>query len=224
MRGAPLGASMGDITCRITPACAGSTTRDPGGSDQAKDHPRLCGEHYTDFFCQIFDTGSPPPVRGALTPSLDPSFTCRITPACAGSTPLTGSTSAPTRDHPRLGSNIRWFQYPYGKQHPRLCGEHVYPSLRLFAGITPACAGSTCKRRAVVHPREGSPPPVRSTGPKFSRMLIGSPPPVRGSNQHKFALLTLDHPRLCGEHHYPNIPRCRRPCLCGSTLAFFSAA
>ena len=74
------------IAVRITPACAGKTSHLQRHPAADKDHPRVCGENSCPQirFCRI--TGSPPRVRGKLTP-LPPDLPAQgITPACAGKT------------------------------------------------------------------------------------------------------------------------------------------
>ena len=87
---------------RITPACAGSTLASTFGALGDSDHPRLRGEH--DYITGRVNTddGSPPPARGALTVTYSGGEIPGITPACAGSTPLSPPRRPSTKDHPRL--------------------------------------------------------------------------------------------------------------------------
>ena len=92
---------------RITPACAGNT---PGFYLPWcfwEDHPRMCGEHYFCILAHRPFSGSPPHVRGTLHPSLSPSRSFGITPACAGNTYIPSRSCLPRQDHPRM------------------CGEHA---------------------------------------------------------------------------------------------------
>ena len=153
----------------IIPACAGSTLVLPWLFRCLRDHPRMCGEHSVPGISLCNHTGSSPHVRGAPTGLSAQFLHPGIIPACAGST-ITLNLSTST-----------------GRDHPRMCGEHLLPVSLLFcspgssphvrgalgitqsdvadAGIIPACAGSTRTR------------------------LV----PCRGNR---------DHPRMCGEHPY----------------------
>ena len=48
----------------ITPAYAGKSSRSVGTKSISKDHPRLCGEKFTDPPLALAGEGSPPPMRG----------------------------------------------------------------------------------------------------------------------------------------------------------------
>ena len=49
---------------RITPACAGNSYSHIRRFQQAKDHPRVCGEQQTNCAVKSGRLGSPPRVRG----------------------------------------------------------------------------------------------------------------------------------------------------------------
>ena len=72
--------------CRITPAYAGNTELDLKEQLDAKDHPRLRGEHDFNNLDIINRMGSPPPTRG--THAIMGLFNSDkgITPAYAGNT------------------------------------------------------------------------------------------------------------------------------------------
>ncbi len=55
---------------RITPAYAGKTLNGRVNARRNKDHPRVCGENTVMCYCNTQPTGSPPQVRGKLTPPL----------------------------------------------------------------------------------------------------------------------------------------------------------
>ena len=97
----------------IIPACAGSTRRSTNRRNEARDHPRMCGEHAMEKGEITADEGSSPHVRGARLVA----DRCRrgigIIPACAGSTRLAASSSRQRRDHPRM------------------CGEHAVQRRRI---------------------------------------------------------------------------------------------
>jgi len=86
----------------ITPACAGSTLPFPKKEEKIWDHPRLRGEHITQYLEPKYGKGSPPPARGAPLPFYSYCLWPRITPACAGSTTSSIRTGIFSRDHPRL--------------------------------------------------------------------------------------------------------------------------
>ena len=90
----------------IIPACAGNTSWCSRSSPDARDHPRVCGEHKLVLTELAGRTGSSPRVRG--TRMSIPLWTTEhgIIPACAGNT-----TSRPSNE-------------PSTRDHPRVCGEH----------------------------------------------------------------------------------------------------
>ncbi len=90
---------------RITPACAGKSSRKASRSRAGEDHPRLCGEKGNAKGRGYPRPGSPPPVRGKDSKSHIHGVNAGITPACAGK-----RDRAPSRMH-------------YRGDHPRLCGE-----------------------------------------------------------------------------------------------------
>ena len=90
----------------IIPACAGNTSPAYPRVRQARDHPRVCGEH-----CTYADTvgsvkGSSPRVRGTHPRTTGREGRPGIIPACAG------NTSASQKRF-----RVAW-------DHPRVCGEH----------------------------------------------------------------------------------------------------
>ena len=212
----------------IIPACAGSTARFSTVNGLTGDHPRMCGEHNGYRFDAEKPRGSSPHVRGAPVCSTCTPRNTGIIPACAGST-----RNPPTRPP------LRW-------DHPRMCGEHEtlcsflqrirgssphvrgahcnYCNVLRFAGIIPACAGSTPARypawqRLRDHPRmcgehtpmaaahtclEGSSPHVRGAlqASRRSGARPGIIPACAGSTKAQRCgdAEGRDHPRMCGEH------------------------
>ena len=171
----------------IIPACAGSTLVLPWLFRCLRDHPRMCGEHSVPGISLCNHTGSSPHVRGAPTGLSAQFLHPGIIPACAGST-ITLNLSTST-----------------GRDHPRMCGEHLLPVSLLFcspgssphvrgalgitqsdvadAGIIPACAGST---RTRLVPCRGNRDHPRMCGehlivPEISLVVSGSSPHVRGA-------------------------------------------
>ena len=90
---------------RITPACAGKSVTYTWAVGVREDHPRVCGEKEAGALSEVYETGSPPRVRGKDIKPAVREFNQGITPACAGK-----STSASLR--------ISW-----SRDHPRVCGE-----------------------------------------------------------------------------------------------------
>ena len=89
----------------ITPACAGNSSSKRLGVDTGKDHPRVCGEQFSEREFAIEAIGSPPRVRGTEWCEENDLLSPRITPACAGN---------------RVGAREN---HRTDKDHPRVCGE-----------------------------------------------------------------------------------------------------
>ena len=70
----------------ITPACAGKTYAQSMHRPRQQDHPRVCGENASNVLILPSLIGSPPRVRGKLSPHSASHSEFRITPACAGKT------------------------------------------------------------------------------------------------------------------------------------------
>ena len=68
----------------ITPACAGNRSGALETLQQAKDHPRVCGEQWYKLFILRLLDGSPPRVRGTVADVKAILGGDGITPACAG--------------------------------------------------------------------------------------------------------------------------------------------
>ncbi len=192
------------------------------------DHPRVCGEHLIQSRRSVANLGSSPRVRGTPFRVARGPPPRGIIPACAGNT-----------DCPMRRLSGRW-------DHPRVCGEHykhrgsITPNpgssprvrgtlacavtLRLSAGIIPACAGNTrASPDRCAHSRDH--PRVCGEHALLRLGCInvgGSSPRVRGTQQHRrpqehaAGIIpacagntgkqphrrghTGDHPRVCGEH------------------------
>ena len=71
---------------RIIPACAGNTASRPPIVRQPRDHPRVCGEHFSWPLPACFLGGSSPRVRGTPFRLLLKFAKVGIIPACAGNT------------------------------------------------------------------------------------------------------------------------------------------
>ena len=73
---------------RITPACAGTTGHTNVQTTIDRDHPRVCGNHSKITIFVENKAGSPPRVREPLWADQTQQLAARITPACAGTTPV----------------------------------------------------------------------------------------------------------------------------------------
>ena len=87
---------------RITPACAGKTRRTALSISDFQDHPRMRGEDSGHRRGRLPSLGSPPHARGRPDAPDGILLTWRITPACAGKTPLSRPPNGEPRDHPRM--------------------------------------------------------------------------------------------------------------------------
>ena len=132
----------------ITPACAGKSSASSSSVHRSRDHPRVCGEKRKTGAVPAPLPGSPPRMRGKGEEGLRRCLSERITPAYAGKRVRHRRISKPTRDHPRVcgekGSSTFWSRNHSGSP-PRMRGKgQVSVFLRVFVGITPACAGKSC--------------------------------------------------------------------------------
>ena len=129
----------------------------------------MCGEKMILAKLAQQRVGSPPRVRGKARISASNTGAVRITPACAGKSPLPNVMRLPIQDHPRVCG-----------EKPGVIGVQTEP-----LGITPACAGKRalaecgkCLRRD--HPRVCG---EKVVDPPVARCGVGSPPRVRGKVQ-----------------------------------------
>ena len=86
VRGAPNEQTADGEARGIIPACAGSTVQKVPRANGARDHPRMCGEHWMARNPADSPVGSSPHVRGAHGNRHGHSRWDGIIPACAGST------------------------------------------------------------------------------------------------------------------------------------------
>ena len=107
VRGALESNGLYSMSSGIIPACAGSTHRRSADSPPKRDHPRMCGEHFSSVIISSSTTGSSPHVRGAPCCFVLYFRRVGIIPACAGSTSRYLCVRCWHRDHPRM------------------CGEHT---------------------------------------------------------------------------------------------------
>ena len=196
-----------NVRIRITPAYAGKRRDSLPVCFFLKDHPRLCGEKSRSPLWLGTKIGSPPPMRGKGNVLREDLPHVGITPAYAGKSPHARGQTCHVQDHPRL------------------CGEKVFPAVqptqisgspppmrgkvissdvaKRYAGITPAYAGKSaislrCRCLWWDHPR--------LCGEKFQivqrgKVGLGITPAYAGKSLFVYNLLPEfgDHPRLCGE-------------------------
>ena len=187
-RGAPSLIRRSISSLGIIPACAGSTSSHGMYQIQARDHPRMRGEHQE--FCE----------KG--------NDMLGIIPACAGSTASLTFAKLLKEDHPRMRG-----EHPppprtlslNAQSSPHARGAPLENVLVVVAiGIIPACAGSTTARRCPAcatwdHPRMRGEHGLMSSSNFATK---GSSPHARGapSFYHVSVLEAVDHPRMRGEH------------------------
>ena len=131
----------------IIPAYAGNTNRRGESDADARDHPRVCGEHDTPGARGRARTGSSPRMRGTHDGSAV--FVPRhgIIPAYAGNTcAIKGGTSYDW-DHPRVCGEHKRLPRTHTTRpgsSPRMRGTHGVPAqICVVFGIIPAYAGNT---------------------------------------------------------------------------------
>ena len=147
----------------------------------------MCGEQGGRIVAIGEDLGSPPRVRGTVQNGVHGSEDRRITPACAGNSPLYESNVLHLRDHPRVCGEQGVAATPvdvFEGSPPRVRGTVVVGSTKTPSkGITPACAGNSPgvdNSCSLIwdHPRVcGEQLLARGWGTD----LRGSPPRVRGT-------------------------------------------
>ena len=170
----------------ITPACAGKRLFGGLLLGSVQDHPRVCGEKQKLDENKKFRRGSPPRVRGKASLHFAVHGLRRITPACAGKSLDGFLESFFGRDHPRVcgeKKKLSTLESGLPGSPPRVRGK--VPRGRLpggVAGITPACAGKSC-RRSRRQPSSRDHPRVCGEKPGGCIIIaagLGSPPRVRG--------------------------------------------
>ena len=148
---------------RITPACAGKSTRLAQIQKPAEDHPRVCGEKYPTPHWRFVSPGSPPRVRGKERDDFGAVGPAGITPACAGKRAPSAEHAASQRDHPRVCGEKPVEHSPPAAPSgspPRVRGK-VDNRLKICynLGITPACAGKRLKKAHKI--KDFDPVPIR---------------------------------------------------------------
>ena len=187
MRGTPIPRLIAEKPFGIIPAYAGNTMTVRRFIECARDHPRICGEHYgdSDFVAEL--EGSSPHMRG--TPSNMPSHhhAVGIIPAYAGNTIQRPAGRMVERDHPRIcgehsPSVSRWLESLGSSPHMRGTPPDMLVDAYLI-GIIPAYAGNTACAHLRYCPRRDHP---RICGEHIKRksfpvILRGSSPHMRGT-------------------------------------------
>ena len=228
MRGTRTDRTAGAGTAGIIPAYAGNTDDWHGNAYEARDHPRVCGEHIKYAVEGATSQGSSPRMRGTPTQTVEILFLSGIIPAYAGNTTIFCHTISSHRDHPRVCG-----EHEQGGadlvviigSSPRMRGtRHRRPDRRVQPGIIPAYAGNTSTGINHIIPIRDHPRVCgeHRQGPVRRRSEAGSSPRMRGTRYTQnvwqrpdgiipaYAGNTLlpwqswhgygDHPRVCGEH------------------------
>ena len=112
-----------------------------------RDHPRVCGEHYTPQLELLVPEGSSPRMRGTPSRHGESGTSPGIIPAYAGNTCAMPRGRLGTWDHPRVCGE-HWARVPVGEtcegSSPRMRGTlHSQGQRREEPGIIPAYAGNT---------------------------------------------------------------------------------
>ena len=170
MRGKVFSSGQVWYSGRITPAYAGKRTGLICRCRLVRDHPRLCGEKLNGTNGAECVIGSPPPMRGKVTPTtrkrpvsrITPAYAgksfaklfdlllrIRITPAYAGKSRVPASNRVDMEDHPRLCGekfNVSFSMLsPPGSPPPMRGKELLHLILCSLVRITPAYAGKSRK-------------------------------------------------------------------------------
>ena len=187
MRGTPAMATLATVADGIIPAYAGNTCRGTMRKPDARDHPRVCGEHPNTGNAMFAALGSSPRMRGTPVPSFFHALLSGIIPAYAGNTCHCARRRCRCRDHPRVcgehGTLALVDDVAVGSS-PRMRGTRLVPSHRnCCRGIIPAYAGNTGAFEAVIallrdHPRVCG---EHSTTSRSAATGTGSSPRMRGT-------------------------------------------
>ena len=171
---------------RITPAYAGKSPQRNAKMRVPRDHPRVCGEKAEQLRQTRVYLGSPPRMRGKGAAVRCTRITPGITPAYAGKRNSACCAQVDSRDHPRVCGEKYHCDAAYiiaGGSPPRMRGKVIRcEELARVVGITPACAGKSCRSpqgagRAWDHPRVCG-EKTRNSRPGTTQS--GSPPRMRG--------------------------------------------
>ena len=173
---------------RITPACAGKSTKSRNAIRSRWDHPRMCGEKNIWVADVTTSIGSPPHVRGKAIAQTSSCRRTGITPAYAGKSFVSFFHCTTFWDHPRVcGEKVGGISARSccTGSPPRMRGKESHARRKRQAhGITPACAGKSSRPD---RPSTGLLDHPRVCGEKFfaaygAMPLSGSPPRMRGKD------------------------------------------
>ena len=186
MRGKGYAAKPQDVNQRITPAYAGKSVCTHCLTYCRGDHPRLCGEKFSESLQTLVMIGSPPPMRGKACDKRKFRRGIRITPAYAGKSGIITVEVSYMQDHPRLcgEKTVKGFRDPAEKgSPPPMRGKDATIEFRVpVLRITPAYAGKRCSHCHKTldkwdHPRLCG---EKSACTRANLPWTGSPPPMRG--------------------------------------------
>ena len=175
----------------LIPAHAGKTGCVRARRRRSRAHPRSRGENMQAAMQLTRDNGSSPLTRGKRVPGAPCDDGDGLIPAHAGKTSPHVSPGTPRKAHPRSrGENRGWWGCPARDlgSSPLTRGKRVPGAeVRLRAGLIPAHAGKTSKRRPPSSPNGAHP---RSRGENISsgRSALptsGSSPLTRGKPLHR---------------------------------------
>ena len=185
-RGRPFHCCRGSGGDGLTPACAGTSGWNRSATGRGWAHPRMRGDVGGDWWISPALRGSPPHARGRRAGGHREARSSWLTPACAGTSLAAWSPLVDRRAHPRMRGDVRTSGIPIASKSGS--PPHARGRLRKGAacdrsdGLTPACAGTSQRRRRPAA-RRGAHPRMRGDV-GFHRGVAdegaGSPPHARG--------------------------------------------
>ena len=135
---------------RFSPACAGNTLLECGGSYFASVQPRVCGEHCGNDHSDCINFGSAPRVRGTFRHSTPQIPARRFSPACAGNIQLTCVEREADSVQPRVcgeHNSMHVDEESASGSAPRVRGTFIQIKKRHYPNrFSPACAGNIITR------------------------------------------------------------------------------
>ena len=146
----------------------------------------MCGEKQHHVTVRAATLGSPPHVRGKVEQLVTAGFTTGITPACAGKSDFSGTSTTVAKDHPRMCGEkmlVLTHSMNVSGSPPHVRGKDAEPHAERHPdGITPACAGKSWRfvnfdADIGDHPRMCG---EKADFPAACLRCRGSPPHVRG--------------------------------------------
>ena len=177
---------LGEVGVGLTPACAGTSTVRHGAMSRSWAHPRVRGDVGESSHDKIIKMGSPPRARGRRGGDERHGLPVGLTPACAGTSLADWLRQAKPGAHPRVRGDVLGCagHHPACRgSPPRARGRpHHRSRAGRRAGLSPACAGTSCTAR-VANLTQRAHPRVRGDVANFtiaSTPRAGSPPRARG--------------------------------------------